>query len=312
MAFDGEALTQKFYLIAENPAPSVPVLNLPAARVFGCCKDRFINVFADAASADELTNDKTGFNFSFNQVVSSVTLTLEFFNTTTNAWQTAQVITDSSLGEFNVYGYYTEGLNKYISLLLDWRAVLLAYGSNTYRLKIDTVLSIGGGSTSYSPEYCLEQYQPFKADGTVKIEYYLNNIFGDNTDDKKRRNFADLNLYNSIRIPGIFGFNVSTYEREFIVYQNGARVWVKDEQQPEFTLKTKPLSVEILDLLRTDILQSENIFITDYNSKNPNNHIKRQVISNSDFAPNWQPLSKTASLELKFLPAFNNYKRKRC
>jgi hypothetical protein len=67
------------------------------------------------------------------------------------------------------------------------------------------------------------------------------------------------------------------------------------------------------NLLKTDVLQADRIIVTDYNKNNAEQFIDVCVRGNSDYEPQWnESRSKLASVELKFILEFNNYRKKRC
>ena len=111
----------------------------------------------------------------------------------------------------------------------------------------------------------------------------------------------------------IFGFPVSTYEQDLIQYQNGQRLYVEDEQEPEYVLKLVPTAAFIHTIMRTDVMQADTTLITDYNANNPELWVQKAVKKNSEYAPNWNKLTnKLASVEVKFIQEFNNLKKLRC
>ena len=307
MAWDGECMYDLFYLIGDDPTKTASVLPTPACTTRECCADHNLNVFADVATSDPFKNDKNGFLYKFPDAISAVVLTLQLNGIDKT------ILTDNTYGTLYPYGFFVNSKHeKYIGFQMDWKAVLTAYGPGVYNLKTTFTSSIGTPAPLFSDNFNLQQFTPERANKTVKIEYYLNNIIGDNKDDKLYREFGALNWYNAIRINGFFGNNTSTYTLDLIKYTNGQKLWVNSEQEPEFVLKTKLLPAFVLDLIRTDILMADTILITDYNSNNPNVHIQRDVKRNSDFSPKWNAHSKLASVEVKFIQGYNNLKRRRC
>lgn len=308
MATDGESITEIFYLIAENPIPSQVSLDLPVKDLNDCCSDFSLKALADTATADPFKNDIAGFIWWFNDVVSSATLTLLKHNGST--YVSSATLNNSTYGTFYSYGFFVndEG-EKFIAYKLEWKKVLTLLGEGSYKVKVDATLSIGGTATLESPEYCLKQYTPYRADKTMKIEYYLNGIKGISGEDKNRKDFGSLNWYNSVRIPGYFGYPNSEYEEDRVQYNNGQRLYVEDEQEPEFVMVIRPIPYFLHEILRTDVMQADTILVTDYNSKNAGKFIQKQVFKSSGYPPKWKPLqSKLAPIELKFKQEFNNLK----
>jgi len=218
------------------------------------------------------------------------------------------------MGHFFAFGFFVNDAGEqFIAYQLEWKKVLTLLGAGTYRVKAAGVVSFGGTNTQFSFEYCLSQYTTERANKTVRIDYFLSGQLGV-ADDKKRKDLGDLNFFNQIRLSGFFGFPTSTYEQDFIQLTDGQKLYVEDEQEPEFTLKLDPNTASFIhELMRTDVMQADRIEITDYNANNPQSFIKKAVKKNSEYAPNWSKLqSKTASVEVKFIQEFNNLKKLRC
>ena len=90
-------------------------------------------------------------------------------------------------------------------------------------------------------------------------------------------------------------------------------MWIADQQEKEFSLNTKRLPSSVHNVLKTDVLQADRIIVTDYNKNNSQKFIDVCVRGNSDYEPQWnESRSKLASVELKFILEFNNYRKKRC
>lgn len=312
MALDGEAIKQDFIFVLEDPNPQTPVLDLPDSTTRDCCSDFFLLALADTGSIDELKNDKAGFLFFFSTAISSATLKLQ--KATNGVFADIDDLDDSTYGTFFAFGFFVNDAGEqFIAYQLEWKKVLTLKGAGTYRVKADGIVSFGGINTQLSTEYCLSQYTAERANKTVRIEYFLSGQLGI-ADDKKIKDLGTLNFFNGIRLSGFFGFPTSTYETDHIQFANGQRVFVEDEQEPEFTLKLAPDTASFIhELMRTDVMQADRIEITDYNANNPQAFIKKAVIKNSEYAPNWNKLqNKTASVEVKFIQEFNNLKKLRC
>lgn len=314
MPFDGECITQDFYLVPENPIPATTTLDIPASATRDCCGDFSLKVLADTTSGDQFKNDVSGFLWWFNSIVSDAVLKLYKFDDSVNNFVFLIDLDDNTYGTFYDYGFFINDEDeKFIGYQLEWKTVLTTHGPGGYKVVCEPTLGIGGSGTLESPMYCLKQFTPERADKTVKIEYNLNHITGIASDDKKFKDFGELNWYNSLRLSGYFGFPNSKYTKEFIEYNNGQSVEVEDEQEPEYLLKLFPQPQFVHDIMRIDVMQGDTVLITDYNSKNPINYVQKSVIGNSDYAPDWKKLqSKLATVEVKFKQAYNNLKKLRC
>ncbi len=318
MPLDGECIKDTFYLIASNPVPVAPVLELPGPTLKTCCGACSYKVLADMIDPFEYNNDRNGFLFWFQDVVSSATLTLTRFDHTTGTYQDVKVLNDTSLGTLYDYGFFTNDKNEhFIGYQLEWRLVLLGYGEGSYKVRCDFTSIIGNGFT-LSDEYCLSKYSPAAADNSVRIEYWLRGILGMNADDPNYRDYGDIlppdGWYNQVRLKGVFSFTESKYEKDYTLYNSGARQWTKDEQEPEWNLLLKPMCWNFHELMRTDVLQADQILITDYNSNNFARWIKKDVQPVSGYKPNFflkQSLLASVT-SLTFRQRYNNLKKRRC
>lgn len=309
---DGEAIYELFYMVAQPVNQIKPPVDIPTIRTRDCCQDFFLKVYADPFDNGSLRNDRSGFIFSFDDSVTSATLILQRF--VNGNWENTAPLNDNTFGVFYPLGFFTNNSNeRFIRYDLYWQKVIMGIGNGKYRIKCSYVFPFAPAPDIFSFEFCLEQYTADRVNGTVRLEYYMNGIFGDVNNDEHRNDYGNINFYNSFRLPGYFGFPESKYEQEQIQYTNGQRAWVKDEQEPEFTLKLRMIPGFVHDILRTDFMQADNLLITDYNAKNPLKYVAKKVIKNSDYAPAWNRLqSKLADVELKFKQEFNNLKKLHC
>lgn len=297
--------SQDVYLIKENPVTEIP--DVVEEKQLDCGSDLVWNVLADDNSSDALKNDKNSFLWYFDKdAVSSAELFLVSSNGINKPLTGA-----NGFGTPFDYGFYENNQNeKLVGYLINWKNVLDELGECVYKVKCVYTTNFGEGGTLYSDNYCLKQYTNHRAENTVVVEYYLNGILGLNNDDKKVKDLGTLNWYNQHRFEGIFYYTGSTYKIDEIVYQTGEIRTVEDEQTPEYMLSLKPLASFKIDTLRTDILQADEILITDYNSKNIEKYFKKAVKKVSEFTPKFVPYrTKLASVEIKFKQAFNNLRK---
>lgn len=311
---DGEAITQDFYLVSENPIPTTVDLDLPATKIRDCCSAFTLKVLADTSSPDEFKNDVSGFLWWFNSFISGAVLKLYKFDESVNDYVFLVNLNNDTYGTFYDYGFFVnDSQETFIGYQLKWKAVLTLHGAGGYKVRCEPTITIGGTGVLESNPYCLKQYTPDLANGTVRIEYNLSHINGLSANDEKIADYGTLNWYNSLRLGGFFGFPTSTYSTDFIQYSNGERVWVKDEQEPEYILKLRPQPSFVHDIMRTDVLQGDTILITDYNNRNAGKFVQKAVIKSGDYAPDWKRLqTKLATVEVKFRQTFNNLKKLWC
>lgn len=314
MALDGEAIIQEFILIGNNPIPDVQVVDIPEGRTRDCCGDFSLKVLADIGSTDPLKNDVSGFLWWFNPLVTGAVLKLYKFNDALGDFVFLANLNSTTYGTAYAYGFFVNDSNEsFVGYQVEWKKVLTVNGAGGYMVKCEATLATGGTSTLESPMYCLKQYSAMLADGTVRIEYNINHILGISDNDLAIKDFGELNWYNSYRLRGFFGFPTSEYEQDYIQYDNGQRVAVEDEQEPEYILKLFPTPSFVHDIMRTDVLQGDSVLITDYNSKNAATFVRKAVIKNGGYSPDWKRMqSKLATVEVKFRQTFNNLKKLHC
>lgn len=303
-------LKEPFYYIGQPSVPVVVVPDIPVSET-QCCSNFVLKVLADNTNED-LNNDRSGFLWWFNDTINDAVLDLQQFIAGT--WtDVASLTASSTYGTPYDYEFYVNSAGEaFVGYQLNWSDVLADFGESMFRVKCTATDFSSTNNYLYSPIYCLKTYTPARAEGTIRVEYYLSGQLGINENDEAVRNLGSLNWYNSYRVGGYFGYNSSTYEETRITYNNGERLFVTDDQEPEFTMKLKPQPYFIHEYFRTDVMMSDMIEITDYNSKNPINLVKKKVFKNSGYAPAWKPLqSKLASVEVKFKQVFNNHKKLR-
>ena len=303
-----KVIKDTFYYIGQPSVPIVQVPDIPVSEV-DCCSAFVLKVLADNTS-EELNNDKSGFLWWFNDLITTAELTLQRF--TNGAWvDVASMDANTDYGTPYDYEFYVNNQGEsFIGYQLEWALVLAEEGIGQYRVKCTATDFSTVENLLYSPIYCLKTYTPELANGTIRVEYYLNGTLGVNEDDTKIRDYGTLNWYNSFRLGGFFGYPTSTYEEERVRYNNGARLFVTDDQEPDYTMKLKPIPFFIHEYMRTDVMMADDIYITDYNARNTNNYVQKNVYKNSGYQPQWKPLqSKLAAVEVKFKQKYNNHKK---
>jgi hypothetical protein len=307
---NGECITELFFLIPTDPVPTDPVvLDLPNSATRDCCSDFMLNALADLNSTDAFKNDYFRANWWFSDVVDSAIIKL-----LKDDVEIATLSGGSTYGTDYAFGYFTNEYGEvFVGYNVEWKKVLTLHDEGNYKIKCEASTSLGDNFSLYSPEFCLKQYQPYLADETVKIEYSIGGELGDLDDDTKIKDFGENLISNMLRLPGYFGFPSAAYEEDRIVYENGQSVYVEDEQTPEFTLKLYQIPAFIHKIIRTDVMQSDIVMITDYNRNNPEQWIQKRVYKSSDYSPDWKPLqNKLATIELKFKQEFNRNTKLRC
>ena len=304
----GEEVRQYFKLLKSNPIIDPVGPDLPAYEKNVC--PFYLPVFADLIGTDEFKNDVSSVIFHYGEGVTSVVLKLEQW--LDGSWFEVDTLNNNDMGTFYDLGFITDDKGRnYIGYKIEWFKVITDHGEGIYRVKtIDT--TIFGVNNQYTTPKCLQKYLPNRANGTVKIETITNNLRGDKNDPTDVIDFGELDWYDSIRVCGIMEFESSQYEREFTEYRNGAEKWIKNEQKPKFILKLKPVPEFVHKFIKTDVLQADEIRITDYNKTNPDTFIKENVNHDGDYAPRIAVGSLLKMVDIKFQSGYNNMRKKRC
>lgn len=313
MAFDGECKTQLFFLISENTNPSTSSLPLAVSRFDRCCLETLsvMTALADASDADTFKNDYHRPVFPFDDSISATVMTLEKYDGAN--WNLVATLNNNALGTYYAFGYETNEQGQiFTSYHLDWRAVLIAHSVGRYRIKC-VATTFTGTIEVLDHEYQLKRFSEREANKTVKIEWANSGKFGDFANDEKIKDYGNQSIQDMMRLPGYFGMTSGNYEEERNKYNNGQRKYVKDEQEPEYTLKLRMVSGLIHEIMRVEVMMSNSISITDYNTDNPLSYIQKRVYKSSSYAPEWLIYkSKLANVELKFKQEFNRLKKLRC
>lgn len=306
----GQAIKQRVYLIKTNPITDDPLEF--ERRELNCCVP--LRVLAESVFTNELFNDISSPLFFWGAGFSTANLILQ--EKINGSWTDAKTLNVSTWGTPYAFGFFTNiyGENA-IGYELNWKDVLnhVDLGEGNYRFKSVGTLLIGGGTvTKYSFEYCLSTYTAERADDTVRIDWWMSGNFGDPENDQLKKDYGTLNWHNSMRLPGaVFGFDGSTYEKNYVKYQNGKQVWLQDSQVEEYVLKMGRYDQALHKYIKTEIFQSDEIKITDYNINNPTRHQNKYVILASDYKPNWTFGNMTALVEVTLKQAYQNLNHKR-
>jgi hypothetical protein len=312
-ALNGVAIKQDFRIIRNGPAKSLSPSDIltPISASGECCVTSLI-ALAEDISTSPFYNDSHGFTFDWNNNFVSATMFLQKF--TDGAWADSVELTDNTYGTMYDFGhYFTNYDENKIGYLIDWALVKGAFGEGNYRVK-----SIGTTMTAttvdkFSLEFELMAYTADRADRSVRVEWWLNGNLGDQTNDLIKRDFGTLNWYNQVRIKDSkFGWDENDVTREFVKYQPGNKVWTKNSVVESYTLKCPRLTNEVRRFFAYDILQGDEIRITDFNVDNATEHVNRYVIPSGGMKPNYVDGSNIASVEFKFDQMYQNNEHKRC
>jgi hypothetical protein len=274
-----------------------------------CCYQ--LGVYASTLSTDELKNDKSSFIFFFSQLYSGVSLTLQ--KSVNGTYTDLTSLNSNTYGTFKAFGFFTNKFSeKAIGYQLNWRNILLIHETGDYRIKCTATHAIDGAQTFYSFEYCLNEFYEHLADNSIRFEWKQNGQIGDVANDAKQNDYGSLDWYCQLRLANAFiGFPSATFETEYVRYQTGQQVKISDGQNEEITCTIQNTPAEILRYVQVNMLMGDEIQATNYDSRNPHSFVKKRIHKSGDWKPRWDRYSKNGSVDLTFIPEFNNQKHKR-
>ena len=304
----GECIFENFKVISSNPTDPTNALDLPKSSNYDCCYT--LPVLAELVVTSPYNNDKSSVIWFYDNGYSAAAMELEQY--ISGVWTKVADLNDNTYGTFYDYGFKTNTLSeKLMGFEIDWQLVLVGIGEGSFRVKtVET--NIFGTTNKYSLEWCLKIYTPERANNTIRIDWYISNLIGDSSNDEKVRDFTDTNWFNQIRLEGWFGSDSAEYEKEFVRYQTGQKVWIKDELTKNYKCEIDRVPNYVHTLLSQEVFQADSILITDYNTENPIQHLDRKVKLTSAYEPRWDKRSKYAGVELTFTNEYKNNIRKRC
>lgn len=233
-------------------------------------------------------------------------------------WVDKVEVVNDDYGTFYQLGGFNDSTLRlnYVRLDVEWQKVLNAFDEGTYRFRFREIdFQENEEFVLYPFEFCLQTYTEERADFTTRFDWTLENYIGNWEDDRDVWDFTQMNngFPNQIRLPeSIFGYNKSSYEREYIRYQNGQQVWLQDEQVESYTWNSGQYPALLHDFIKTNILQADEVTVTDYNSNNPNVIKDKAIKPNSNYEPDWKYNNKRAFVSVDFVQEYQNKRNRRC
>lgn len=296
---------------ARVDAPTRPDVGLSSAKE--CCFS--LPALVNPSNTNELENDKHSLLFRYDKdYYTDVVFTLQ--KQESGVWVDKTII-NGNLGAFYDLGQYSNDKYNYIGTEVEWVNVFLLYSDGNYRFKIEeTDFSASVTEYIYPFEFCVKEYTPNRANNSVRFDFYQKAIIGDWQVDTETFDYSPMNQpngwYNELRLPSYFGQNTSTYEREFIKYQNGNLNYIQDEQIENFNWVSGYFPAQLHQFIKTNVLQADTIQVTDFNKNNPNVISKKEVKPNSSYEPDWKFKKQTAKVNVEFVEAYQLKRKRRC
>lgn len=304
MALRGEAYKKTFTLIPQGLTPQDTIEYL-AERDEKCCYT--LLALATDENTDPLQNDIHSFYFGYSNVITSSILKLY-----KNGIYLGEL---SSLGYGTSYpfGFHEDDGKRYVGFKLNWRDVLIAEGEGNYHVVADSTTLMGTSYVEESFHFCLMKYNTARANGTIRFDFTHNGIIGNRDNDRDTISFKGLEWYNNIRVYGIVNKETTPFESEQIQYNNGRRIDVSSQQDPEYQIQINMSPYYLHKYLRTDVLQADDIYVTDYNANCPlKPFINQNLKHKGSYEPNWLPKTKRAGVYITMVKTYNNLRKKFC
>jgi hypothetical protein len=233
-------------------------------------------------------------------------------NDKTSAWMKLFKVTDYALFKLykcdgtlasfqpSVKSFVNDTFSKYVTI--NWFDVLANDGVGNYYLEI--TYSIAGITDTFIwDNYELREYKDFLVDKTFRIK----TIFNSNQ-SIEGIDFTNSLVEDTIRLGGYFGDRQPNMEIDNIIYQNRESKKVTRENINSYNLTTNYLEYSRIEKLIDLYLLSENeIYISDYNSTNPNNSsLDLPVIVDASPEIKYSDGAKKVQLTCKFTDKIKN------
>lgn len=327
----GERIKQDAIFVPSDPSkynktipPPIPDGSIADFACGQCCFK--MDVFAHLSDSDVLKNDKNSFYFYADSGITDIFIRIQKSNC--GDWFQELPLNNNTYGRFFEYGKHPDfsGADfqddygkKYTGFQIDWRQILLnAHGDNLgvgiYRITA-TYSDIFGNTYEVidDREFCLKKYLPNLVNGTVRVETLTQGLRGSMDDPQNLIDYST-GWSDQIRLPGIFFYKNSSYTKEYNQYGDAdfnALKPIINEQVPKYQLTIKPVPGFIDWYLSTNVLQADQILITDYNSSNRHTFIQTPVIVEGDINPKDETfMNPLAIVEMTFIYGQNNLRKR--
>jgi hypothetical protein len=231
--------TKEEFVLTKSPKQFIS----DSRTINDCCEKR--KVVASLSSLDPYQNDITG------HPMAGETVVFKLFKGSVDTGYVIQSI--PFIQQANMWGCQ-----------LNWRDILNLYGAGCFQLKADTEY-VGLEET-----VTIETYELFRFDAqnTVLDEVRIMSVFN-SLDVKNGIDYTGLNLIDSIRVPGMFGYNQSNTEVNNYTKTNYEQNSITRRDRDTYELRTEPISDKFVKILRYHLLHENVCKISDYCLTNP-------------------------------------------
>ncbi len=164
-------------------------------------------------------------------------------------------------------------------------------------------------------QYCLQKWNCYNSNGTVKLEFLNQGLRGTMDDNSVQVDYSTPSGWRSeIRLKGIFKSDSYGYVKEYNQYGDddfNSFKPIVNEQNPKFKLQTKPVPGWVDWYLSTNVLQADKILITDFNPQNRHSFNRIPVINDGDLTViNEEYKNMLAAVELKLAYGQNSLRKR--
>lgn len=220
------------------------------------------------AGADYRTNDTS--SFLYRKIRSADTIAIELHR---NCEKIAD-ITDNTLGVYYV-SFAAQPL--YVAFVIDWGKVFQAHGGGFYRIMANKTI-LGQLSTQQSRKFYLNSYDDESANETVRLDIvHKGNIIASEFD------YTGLlagGWKQQFRIPATIEKNPS-FIKDSYLSSDYTQLNVQPSSEPEYVLKTRLISSEILDIIAEEGVLADSVKMTNYDLLNPRSFTDFEVMPES-------------------------------
>ncbi len=304
----GEAWKASFTGINKNSGIGGPTLEIPTNTAAKCCF--CIPVFAKTSGGTNYENDQSAVREGFGDFIDSVSMELQ------KDGVAVATLTDSTYGTYFPYKFHVKDSINYVGYLFNWQSVLSAFGVGTYQVRYVLTDINTNELETYSFPFDLKVYSALGVDSTVRIDFTQNQIFGNWKSPDQFVNLVGVEWFNQLRLPSsMFSYPTTTYEKERYRQSNGVSVPVENNQEPIYRLLVEALPYWMHDFIKVELLTSDAIYITDYNSTNPagaGQIVDLGVDHEGDYEPQWDGDAQEVPVEVEFRLRQNNLRARFC
>jgi hypothetical protein len=287
----GECIKQDALLI------TMPVTNDLCDRREPMCPFN-LDVFAQKGGSDDLKNDKSDFYEYADARITDIQFTLQkqvgYCN---DQWEDKVTISNQLYGNYFAFGndpnlsgdaFEDDYGKKYTGLLLKWQKVIDAWDIGNYRMKITKTDIFSNTEVSYDPRtFCLREYNCNLINRTVRIETLNQGLRGTLNDPTVLIDYGS-GWNGQVRLKGVMKYKGSGYTTETNQYGDTNHNMIRpiiNEQKPKYILSIRPVPGWMHFRLSTEVLQADQILITDYNTANLHDFVRVPVMNDGEFTP---------------------------